>query len=382
MTELIAGPRSISRSALEGLGPVSDFEQMCEGWKSGDWVEGSLATVGFGFSALATVIDPIGTALSAGIGWCIEHFAPLKDALEWLTGDESQVAGFSDTWANIAARIEEQRAVMESRANDLAAMHGAYIDALRQDVHDAIESLGRLVTAATALSGGFEVASSLVRFVYEVTRDALADVVAKAIVWVTELILTLGLGTPVVIAQVTSTVADWAANLLPKIDDLLVSVSRFTGMSDEVTVAVRHVGDVLATKASRGIDLFMTSASRADTALGNADDAARRVTGLNPVANMSSNAAHRATDWLTVELLTPDISRRLLDHYGPARLDLLLDGLIASNARFADSLGSAASSITSVAKLRGLIAELYKDGRELEARELETLADEAELASR
>ena len=50
-------------------------------------------------------MDPLGEALSAGIGWIIEHLSPLKDWLNELAGDSDAVAAAASTWTNIGATL-------------------------------------------------------------------------------------------------------------------------------------------------------------------------------------------------------------------------------------------------------------------------------------
>ncbi len=41
---------------------------------------------------LGVVLDSIGTLVSYGVAWLIEHVKPLSDALDWLAGDPDQIA--------------------------------------------------------------------------------------------------------------------------------------------------------------------------------------------------------------------------------------------------------------------------------------------------
>jgi hypothetical protein len=46
-----------------------------------------LATFGTGMDLLTMAMNPVGTLISYGLNWLIEHVKPLQDALNQLAGD-------------------------------------------------------------------------------------------------------------------------------------------------------------------------------------------------------------------------------------------------------------------------------------------------------
>jgi hypothetical protein len=67
----LPGPRTIPTAA------AGSFE-------SGSWIDGTIGGFGVAMDALGVMTDPLGTLVSWGVAWLIEHLKPLSDALDWL----------------------------------------------------------------------------------------------------------------------------------------------------------------------------------------------------------------------------------------------------------------------------------------------------------
>lgn len=350
MTSLVAGPRDIPQSAFAGTGLLEDIDSTCKSLVDGDWVAASLGVVGVGMSTLAAVADPIGTALSAGIGWLIEHLNPLKEWLQNLTGDESAVAGFADTWINISQYIQEIAEDVRLRMDDLADMSGGFVDALRAQLSTSFDAASSLASVSSAVGVGFEVASSLVAMVYGLVRDALADIIAKAVVWVAEVVLSLGLGTPVVVAQVVTTVGDWAANLFPKLRGLVDSVES---VQELARTAERSIGKIAENLSAR-----VGTAGAADA-----------------TASAATALATRASENIVVH---PRIMDNLFNTRTPPEIVDVLAVVVKANTNFGDSMGGLITSLTSVGRVRSTIAMLWSDGQSESAQQLQSVLDDYE----
>ncbi|MFV0634083.1 hypothetical protein [Demequina sp.] len=335
MTSLVADPSTMGGpgTGWEGAGVASDIADTVAAIQSKDWVSASVSAGATVVSAAATIVDPIGSALSAGIGWVIEHLEPLKEWLQKLTGDDAAVAAFAQTWRDVAAHLDTQAMALRDRLADLSDQSGEFIEALRQEIRDNIQALSAFTGAANAMGTGFEVASHLVAFVYEVVRDAIADIVAKAIVWALEVACTLFLGTPVVIAQVVSTVADWAARVFPKMEGLIDSAMKLYQLAEKLDGAVTNASQFLAGKLGLG--------NVADAATSQVDDLTAQIVGSAISGEEIGRRIHR---------------------------------LAASNVRFADAVGGAVlASVTNVVELAKLYDNLKSTGATEAARLLREL---------
>ena len=112
--ELVAEVKE-SETVWSGSRLLEDGFDLKEAFESNSWVAGGLATAATAADTAAAVMDPLGEALSAGIGWIIEHLSPLKDWLNELAGDSDAVAAAASTWTNIGAKLS-------SCAGDLEAV--------------------------------------------------------------------------------------------------------------------------------------------------------------------------------------------------------------------------------------------------------------------
>ena len=102
--ELVAEVKD-SETVWSGSRLLEDGVDLKEAFESKSWVAGGLATAATVADTAAAVMDPLGEALSAGIGWIIEHLSPLKDWLNELAGDSDAVAAAASTWTNIATKL-------------------------------------------------------------------------------------------------------------------------------------------------------------------------------------------------------------------------------------------------------------------------------------
>lgn len=344
MTSLVAGPRDIEQSAFAGTGLLEDIDSTCAAIANGDWVAAGLGFGSVALSTLAAVIDPIGEALAAGIGWVIEHLDPLKDWLQKLTGDDEAVAGFADTWINISRHVDDIAQKISAMQANLSHMSGDFIDAVYKELGTAFDSLSCLSRVSSAVGMGFEIASSLVSMVYGIVRDAIADIVAKAIVWVAELVLTLGLGTPVVITQVVTTVSKWVGNTFPKLEALTESIISIQRKAGEVQTAIQEVTNVLGKRTG-------------------ADGPAPGATAITDFAN------DRAGDVMTRR----PILHHLFDNNTAEELGNILAGVDKSSVRVGNAIADALQPSADLGFFNSLVDKLHEDGQSAAAEQIRKL---------
>ena len=103
---LVAGV-SETETVWTGSRLLEDGNDVFEAFNSKSWVAGGLAVSATTADTTAAVMDPLGEALSADVGWVIEHLASLNEWLEELTRDSDAVAAAATTWGNISTRLTE-----------------------------------------------------------------------------------------------------------------------------------------------------------------------------------------------------------------------------------------------------------------------------------
>ncbi|WP_306203722.1 WXG100 family type VII secretion target [Actinoplanes sp. RD1] len=250
-----------------GLGLVEDAADITSGIRDNSWVDGTLGGVGGSLDMLSLAVDPLGTLVSWGVSWLMEHVQPLKEALDWLAGNADEVAAHAATWSNVAAFTAQARQQYADRlAAEVSGWFGASGDAYRAHAALHMQVLDGLAKAAEGISYAVEGAGLLVGLVRGIVRDLIAEFVgtlaARLPQWLAEEGLTLGLATPVVIGQVATLVAKWADRIQHFVRALLNSLRRLAPKLDQLS-------DIFAKLSKRNHDL-----ARADPATPTAGPAA------------------------------------------------------------------------------------------------------------
>jgi uncharacterized protein YukE len=232
---LVAARIDQPQSAWAGVWIAEDIQLIAQGVENRSWVDGTLGVVGAGLDGLALVSDPVGALLQYGIAWLIEHVKPLSEALDWLAGDPGQIAGYAQTWRNVASSLRnESDSLAKSVRFDLTEWQGAASDAYRNWATQRDQSLQALAQASDTMALITEGAGVLIGTVRMMVRDAVATVVSRLIVYAGELVASFGVATPLVVEQVTTLCASWAAKISHWLRDLIASIRNLMRKSDEL----------------------------------------------------------------------------------------------------------------------------------------------------
>ncbi|MFI7214283.1 WXG100 family type VII secretion target [Micromonospora maritima] len=236
---LVAAATDTGPSAWAGVWICEDIELIAQGVRTGSWIDGGLGVVSAGLDALALASDPAGALLQYGIAWLIEHVRPLSEALDWLAGDPAAITAHAQTWRNVAASLREDAAELAHAVRtDIAGWTGTAATSYRRWAGEQQQAITGLAQGAEAMAAITEGAAGLVAAVRLLVRDAIAACVSRLIVYATELVATAGLATPLVVEQVTTTVASWAARIARLVRGLLASLRR-------LVPEVRRLGDLI-----------------------------------------------------------------------------------------------------------------------------------------
>jgi hypothetical protein len=222
---LVAARVDRPADAWAGVWIAEDIELINQGVRGGDWIDGTLGVVGAGLDALALGSDPIGALLQYGVAWIVEHVRPLTEALDWLAGDPAEISGVARTWQTVAGGLRaEADDLIHAAGLDLTEWTGAAASAYRACARQRGDVLKTLAAAADALAAITEAAGFLIAAVRIMVRDAIATVVSRLIVYAAEEVASVGLATPLVVEQVTTLVAAWAARISRWLRSLLASL--------------------------------------------------------------------------------------------------------------------------------------------------------------
>ncbi|BDF97916.1 hypothetical protein AoKodu_02170 [Actinomyces oris K20] len=270
--ELVAEVKE-SETVWSGSRLIEDGFDLKEAFESKSWVSGGLAVAATAADTAAAVMDPLGEALSAGVGWIIEHLWPLKDWLNELAGDSDAVAAAASTWTNIGTKLNscagELEAVCSSRLAGQESLAVATFKTLQAGSASHLRMTGEV---AGAISGGLTLASVIVRVVHDMVRDAIADVIGKLTSKAAIMAVSLGTAAPWAVSSVAADVSSWVTRLSKEVADVVLSSKNLKNLLytaralfDDVATSFAHIpskiGDSLASiptkvgeTASRGMD--------------------------------------------------------------------------------------------------------------------------------
>jgi uncharacterized protein YukE len=231
---------------LAGIWIAEDLEMLYRGVKDGSWIEGTLGAVSAGLDALAFVSDPAGALLQYGIAWIMEHVKPLSEALDWLAGDAAQIAAHAQTWKNVAGALQDRAEDLGKAVRwDVSEWTGSAADAYRTWTEQQKGAITGLAKGAETLGTITEAAGFLIAGVRMMVRDAIATLVSRLIVYAAELAATFGFAAPLVVEQVTTLCASWAARIARWLKDLVGSLSRLRGMAGKVGELIEKLKELL-----------------------------------------------------------------------------------------------------------------------------------------
>lgn len=252
---LIATASNAPVDPWSGVWIAQDIETLCEGVKNGSWIEGTLGAVSAGLDALAVISDPIGALLQYGVAWIIDHVKPLSEALDWLAGDPAQIAAHAQTWHNVASALRDRADDLDQAVRwDTAEWNGNAADAYRNWVGQQKGAVGGLAQAATTLATITEAAGQLIAGVRMMVRDAIATLVSRLIDYAIEELASFGFATPLVVEQVSTLCASWAAKISTWLKDLVGSLARLRGMAGRVGELIDNLKGLLGRLGHGGDD--------------------------------------------------------------------------------------------------------------------------------
>lgn len=246
-------------NAWSGVYLAEDIQLLHQGVKSGSWVDLTLGGVGAGLDALGLITDPLGTLVSWGVAWLLDHVKPLKEALDQLAGDPAQISANAQTWRNVADQMKFAAGDYRNAVSrQTATWSGPAGDAYRAQSKEHEGGMSALSEAAETMASIVEGSGMLVALVRTLVRDAIAEFVSILAVrlweWLAEEGLTLGLGTPWVIAQVSSLVGKWVNKIKNFLKGLLNSLRRLREVLGKLRTLVENIMRKLRMHGRVGLD--------------------------------------------------------------------------------------------------------------------------------
>jgi hypothetical protein len=243
--------------AWTGVWIAEDIALLRQGVAGGSWIDTSLGGLSAGLDSLALASDPLGGLIQYGVSWIIEHVRPLTRALDDLAGDPGQIAAQAQTWRNVAAVAKGAAADGRPGVDGWsgAAAETYRTAAVRQ--RGVLEGLGE---ASEVMSAAVNGAGVLIATVRTLVRDAIATCVSRLVSYAIEELATFGLATPLVIEQVSTLVAAWAAKIARWLRALLDSIRRLGRLAERLAELIELLTRTLRREPERPRIAPMTTA--------------------------------------------------------------------------------------------------------------------------
>ncbi|WAL67781.1 DUF6531 domain-containing protein [Amycolatopsis cynarae] len=249
MSNPLVAQKQDSTTWHSGINVLDDAAGVYQGVQSGSWIEGGIAALGTGMDLLTMAMNPVGTLISYGLNWLIEHVKPLKDALDQLAGDADQIAAYSQTWKNVAQAVQQAgKDLAATVEKDTANWSGQAADTYRANLKNKIGHINAASTCAETIAIVVQIVGVITGAVRGIVRDMVTQAIGDFIQDALEEVCSLGLGTPVVVAQVVEQVSAWMEKIGAVIKKLINSVEKLRPMMsklEEIFAAIKKVMSAL-----------------------------------------------------------------------------------------------------------------------------------------
>ncbi|WP_027928548.1 WXG100 family type VII secretion target [Amycolatopsis benzoatilytica] len=212
----------------------------------GDKLSIGMASVGMAIDILGMVLDPIGSLLTAGIGWLIEHLVIFRWPLDFLMGDPKGIDAAKEAINAEAAKVKQWSEDHAKATKDLmSSWTGPAADKFRADMEGVAAQIDALSDYVKFAGKQMSIAGALIGTVRGIVRDiiamTLAAIVKAAIIAVALAPVTFGAS---IVAAIASTIAEVGvaiAKIGKKIADaaktlaeLLKLLAKTRGAADDV----------------------------------------------------------------------------------------------------------------------------------------------------
>ncbi|KAA5832493.1 hypothetical protein F1721_15920 [Saccharopolyspora hirsuta] len=284
-----------------GAGIVDSARATANAVQSGDW--GDLAASGgvLALDGLLLAIDPVGSALAAGVGWLMEHLAPLRELLDFVAGDPNAIKEGADTWLAIKEDLQQLADELPGQAEQQTAeWSGQAKDAYSRQVKEYTDGLQALSISAGSASATIATAGTMVATTRGIIRDIIAAIVAElikgALAALAGSVVSFGATVAGYLAYAAGRIGMTIAKITSKISALLAKLGKAGALM------ARALDDMAKVGSKIGADLVTSGAKvfPASPALGGATHAAGRMAtaGANGMEAVAPGVT-RAADGLT-----------------------------------------------------------------------------------
>ncbi|SED16037.1 hypothetical protein SAMN04489727_6677 [Amycolatopsis tolypomycina] len=217
--------------------------------KENDKVAIGIGSAGMALETIGLVLDPIGSLLTAGIGWLIEHITILRWPLDILMGDPIGIAAASEALTAEKKKLEQWSADHQGALDTLLKeWSGSAADQFKKDMDAVTEQLASLGGYLDQAGKNMKIAGGIVGAFRGILRDLiamlLATIVKGALIAAALAPVTFGASIAIFIGTTIGTVATALgkigaklAQLAKKLGDLLQALTKMGKAGDDLVAA-------------------------------------------------------------------------------------------------------------------------------------------------
>jgi uncharacterized protein YukE len=222
----------------------------------GDSLSVGMASAGMAIEILGMVLDPIGSLLTAGIGWLIEHIVIFRWPLDFLLGDPKGIEAAKEAIYAEGKTVKQWSEDHAKATKDLMVdWQGQAADQFRADMEGVAAQIDALADYVDFAGKQMGIAGAMIGAVRGIVRDiiamTLAGILKAAIVAVALAPVTFGGSIIAAIASIMTTVGVAIAKIAKQIAD---AAKRLAEMLKALAKTRGAADDVVKMKLSGNID--------------------------------------------------------------------------------------------------------------------------------
>lgn len=237
----LVAPVTSSTEWHTGMGVLDNAFSAADAIEDGDWAEGIANGAVGALGTLGAIADPLAAAISAGVGWVLEHCGVFRDALDALAGSPDVISSYAATWNNVSAALreaaEEFRSIVDA---DAAAWESPAVDAYRGMAYAQVGMIDATGVAAAGVGSAVALGGTVVATVRATVRDlvaeAIGNIISKALQAFTVVLI------PKVVPEIIVLVAKWSTRIASWLRKLVRIISRLAELCDRLTPVFAQAG--------------------------------------------------------------------------------------------------------------------------------------------
>jgi uncharacterized protein YukE len=215
--------------------------------KENDQVAIGIGSAGLALETIGLVLDPIGSLLTAGIGWLIEHITILRWPLDILMGDPIGISAAAEALSAEKKKLEQWSTDHQSAIEKLMKdWSGNAADQFKKDMDAVTEQLNSLGGYLDQAGKNMKIAGGIVGAFRGIFRDLiamlLATIIKGALIAAALAPVTFGASIAIFVGTTIGTVA----TALGKIGAKLVQLGRKLGDLVKALAKMGKAGDEIA----------------------------------------------------------------------------------------------------------------------------------------